>query len=237
MRFDNPIVDGNTVIGQWKIFFAGSMIREGIALPQELYDLSTDHQEQRNRLTDPSLRPLVKRLCDVALKHRRSGGHRLARLAVADQTHFDFSEPFDSRSGLVLKRNGLTLKVKSRGGEALTCGSLGLGIDGGNPAVVDDGEAVVLSADQDIIVEAIRLAAGPTGSCGGFFSLGDDAPLPVYCVDAHDEKYTKHDHSGELTDLGVLKSGETLVLDSAPHYGVNAPGSWRLQSITVRALE
>ena len=44
------------------------------------------------------------------------------------------------------------------------------------------------------------------------------------------------DQSGLLSDIGVLKKGQTLRLDSSPHFGTESPGQWRLGSLTVRRL-
>lgn len=42
---------------------------------------------------------------------------------------------------------------------------------------------------------------------------------------------------GVLSDLGVLKAGESLRLDSAPHFGVEPAGQWRLCRLTVQLLD
>ena len=71
------------------------------------------------------------------------------------------------------------------------------------------------------------------GTCGGFYQVGDGAPLALYCIDA---AIDMKDQSGLLSDIGLLKAGEVLRLDSSPHYGVEAEGRWRLQSLSVRPL-
>ena len=63
--------------------------------------------------------------------------------------------------------------------------------------------------------------------------MGDKAPLAIYSVDADNDS---QDQQGILSDLGVLKAGETLRLDSSPHYGSEAAGSWRLRQLVVRPL-
>ena len=45
------------------------------------------------------------------------------------------------------------------------------------------------------------------------------------------------DQSGILSDLGVLRAGEILRLDSSPHYGVEASGDWVLRELVVRVLQ
>ena len=81
-------------------------------------------------------------------------------------------------------------------------------------------------------MESAAIVAGK-GTCGGFYRMGDKAPLAIYCVDADNDS---KDQQGILSDLGVLKTGETLRLDSSPHFGSEAPGSWRLRGLVVRPL-
>jgi hypothetical protein len=69
--------------------------------------------------------------------------------------------------------------------------------------------------------------------CGGFYRVGDAAPLAIYCVDADNDA---KEQQGILSDLGVLKAGEVLRLDSGPHFGVEPAGRWRLGAVTVRPL-
>ena len=95
------------------------------------------------------------------------------------------------------------------------------------------GEALWISFDQDVIVDSAALIAGD-GVCGGFYQVGAGAPLAIYCIDADiDDK----DQSGVLSDIGFLKAGEILRLDSSPHYGVEAAGQWRLGALQVRLLK
>jgi len=109
----------------------------------------------------------------------------------------------------------------------------GLGLTGGTFDQVDDGQALLISFDRDVIVESAAIVAG-NGLCGGFYRMADHAALHIYCVDGdHDAK----DQSGILSDLGVLKAGKTLLLDSSPHFGVESPGRWRLAALTVRLLK
>ena len=232
MRLDNPMVKGELVQGQWKIFFAAPLIREGIALPMELYDLASDQREKNNRVKEPKLQPLVEHLTSIALNYRNAGGLRLANLAAGESTSFDWRKTKKAS----FSANGMTLSVMPVGDQELVFGPEGLGMNGEASGQVEADEALAITCDQDVIVENIRLKAGPRGTCGGFYRVGDGAPLPIYCVDKHAEKYSKMDQSGMLSDIGVLKAGQKLILDSAPHYGANAPGSWHLQSIQVRAL-
>ena len=108
----------------------------------------------------------------------------------------------------------------------------GIGITGGQFAQVDEGESLIVTFDHDVIVESVEIVAG-NGICGGFYTVGDNSPLAIYCIDADiDAK----DQSGVLSDIGVLRAGESLRLDSSPHYGTESPGRWRLGAITVQVL-
>ena len=98
---------------------------------------------------------------------------------------------------------------------------------------MDDGQALWIGFDRDVIVESARIVAG-NGACGGFYRMGRHEPLHIYCVDGDNDT---QDQSGILSDLGVLKAGQTLRLDSSPHLGVDEAGSWRLGALTMRVLE
>lgn len=114
-----------------------------------------------------------------------------------------------------------------------TSNDRGLGISSGKVKQIDDGEALLSTFDTDVILESAAIVAG-NGTCGGFYRVGDHAPLAIYCVDADiDEK----DQSGLLSDIGVLKKGQTLRLNSSPHFGTESPGQWRLGALTVRRLK
>ena len=108
----------------------------------------------------------------------------------------------------------------------------GLGITGESDSI-SNGEAIVIGFNTDVIVESAAIVAGD-GTCGGFYQVGDHAPLAIYCVDADIDA---QDQSGHLSDIGVLKAGQTLRLDSSPHFGVESAGDWRLRSLTIRTLD
>lgn len=109
----------------------------------------------------------------------------------------------------------------------------GLGLTGGTHLQVDDGQALLICFDHDVIIESAEIVAG-NGTCGGYYLMAEHEPLHIYCVDADNDS---EDQSGILSDLGVLKAGQILRLDSSPHLGVDEPGSWRLGALTVRVLE
>jgi arylsulfatase A len=260
IRIDDPVVNGQIQTGQWKLFFDASLLRRGEVHPVELFDLSTDPEEQTDRLPESSLRPLVKMLSREALRHRTAGGHRMIGTASDQRITFDWrtdgKRVIDDRPvvgiarqfasavatgvdvGLEGDRPGINMSVSAaRDNRSLDEAQFdvnprGLGIDGGRVGQVDDGEAVLVRFDRDVIVESVSIVAG-NGQCGGFYRVGESSPLAIYCVDADIDA---QDQSGILSDIGLLKKGQTLRLDSSPHYGVETPGKWRLADITVRLI-
>ena len=226
------LIAGGSIGG---LFAAAALLRAGEAHPYELYNLAVDAWEAKNLIGDAKLRPLIDFMTSRALLHRNAGGHRLAEFAPAERISFNWSS--DSFSA-VESRAGLTMTVSGvRSGKVLpeadfTTGGDGLGIRGGLSDAVDAGEALLFRFDKDVLVESAAVVAGD-GVCGGFYRVGDAAPLAIYCVDADIDD---NDQSGILSDIGVLKAGDALRLDSSPHYGVEAAGQWRLRSLTIRKL-
>ncbi|MFT4692051.1 MAG: arylsulfatase A [Limisphaerales bacterium] len=252
MRLDSPIVNGRRIAGQWKIFFDPTLLRAGEVNPYELYDLATDQWEQQNRLREPGLAALVDHLKKIALLHRNAGGHRLTAAASSRRVVFDWrsaaggvsplSREFADQSAAGLRvtgAGGLKLTVtgrrKDRGlSDAVFSPNFhGLGLGSGEVKQVEGGEALVLSFDRDVIVESAAIVAG-NGTCGGFYRVGDAAPLAIYCVDADNDA---KEQQGVISDIGLLKAGTSLRFDSSPHHGVEPPGRWRLGAITVRLLK
>jgi len=188
----------------------------------ELFNLASDPREERNRLREKKLQPLVKHLVGQALLHRNVGGHRATAFAPAKRLIFDWRKAGQSPEEIMLTTKGGTPIADEQG----------LGVEGGVSGQVDSGEALLFRFDQDVLVESASIVAGE-GTCGGFYRMGKKAPLAIYCVDADiDSK----DQQGILSDLGVLKAGEILRLDSSPHHGAETPGSWRLRQLIVRPL-
>ena len=223
LRLDKPRIGGKAIEGKWKMFFDASLLRAGKAKPLELYELATDPKEENNRIKEEKLQPLVKRLVFQALLHRNAGGHRIAAFAPPKRITFDWRQD--------KQPEGVKLTLNTQGGKP-SVNEQGLGLAGGDSDQVDSGEALLITFDQDVIVESAAIVAGK-GICGGFYRMGDKAPLAIYCVDADNDS---KDQQGILSDLGVLKAGETLRLDSAAHHGVETPGSWRLRELVVRPL-
>jgi hypothetical protein len=263
IRCDDPVVDGRVRKGKWKLFFDADLLRKGRVNPTELYDLSVDPQEQNNRIGKRALKPLISHLAREALLHRTAGGHRLTSCASGRRIVFDWCTDEDADLGDGVLQTGLSDEFSGRSAEGVMVApevdggpkvrmtvvgvkgdrvltkrnfhvnSRGLGLTGGSFDQVDDGQALLISFDRDVIVESAAIVAG-NGLCGGFYRMANHAALHIYCVDGdHDAK----DQSGILSDLGVLKAGRTLLLDSSPHLGVESPGRWRLAALTVRLFK
>jgi arylsulfatase A len=258
IRFNDPTVGSHTFNGKWKLFFDAALLRMGQARPFELYDLHTDPEEEHDRLHDESLQPLIEYLTHLALRHRNSGGHRVAEIATDDRIVFDWrassgkstarhetteslAARFESHpsEGVTTQAKGISMTVRGEvqngrsSNSTFACNDRGLGLSSGKVKQVDTAEALLISFDEDVIIESAAIVAG-NGTCGGFYRVGDHAPLAIYCVDADiDAK----DQSGLLSDIGVLKKGLTLRLDSSPHFGTESPGQWRLGALTVRRLK
>lgn len=227
IRIDSPRVGGSVIPGQWKLFLDPSLLRSGTARPYELYNLADDPAETLNLIDRPGLKPLTEHLVRSATLHRNAGGHRLAELGLSPPISFDWS------TGARFEDGGLNLSVSAASpGAALSRTAEGLGISGGESDAVDGGEALLARFDQDVVVESAAIVAG-AGAVGGFYQVGSRAALAIYCVDGDIDS---RDQSGILSDIGVLKAGDTLRFDSGPHHGTESGGSWRLRSLTVRPL-
>ncbi|MGI9475019.1 MAG: sulfatase-like hydrolase/transferase, partial [Rubripirellula sp.] len=258
-RQDDPVVDGRTVSGKWKMFFDESLLRAGTAKPVELFDLATDSQEKQNRLAEKDLASLVTVLKQAALEHRTAVGHRMVPIVGRERIHFDWlgkgveDQPgvtIDMREATASASQGsfdmrvpveggrdirMSVRASNRSGEMASgfdVNRRGCGIVGGKANQVDSGESIEIVFDRDVVVESVAITAG-NGVCGGSYRVGDRAPLAIYCVDGDIDS---NDQSGILSDIGVLLEGKSLRLDSRAHYDVETPGQWRLGSITIRTL-
>ena len=253
MRANDPLVDGKFFVGQWKIFFDAGLIRAGTATPYELYNLSGDSKETTNLIARPKLQPLVRRLAEMAIQHRNAGGHRLAKFSSKDRFIFDWTnakkppkylaqelqEKPDATANFSITMPRLAMKVTGVRGSDILRGNgfawspRGLGFRDSPLRRIEDNRGLFISFDQDVLIESVGLAAGNAGQCGGFYQMGNSAPMDIYCVDADNDSKSQH---GALSDLGVLKAGESLRLDSAPHFGVEPAGQWRLCRLIVQLL-
>ena len=77
IRFNDPVFEGKTFEGQWKLFLDAGLLRQGTANPVELFDLASDPREETNRIDEDRLKPLVKFLKRQAVSHLTACGHRL----------------------------------------------------------------------------------------------------------------------------------------------------------------
>ena len=226
MRLDDPKVGGTIIRGKWKLFFDASLLRSGTARPTALFDLASDPKEEKNRLDDPSLKRLVKKLVSTALLHRRVGGHRFVPLTPKKRVIFDWTQPIPSPAPMVMN-------LLAKGGKA-SMDSDGVGIPGLGSDRVDAGQGIALRFQQDVLIESIGLKAGKDGTCGGSLIMGKRSPLAIYCTDKDNDA---KDQQGIMSDLGILKKGEMLRLEASPHLGVEPPGSWKLQTLVVRPFD
>ena len=233
-------------VENWKLFFDASLLREGIAQPVELFDLAADPKEERDLIDDPKHQHLIRKLTQTALRYRRVAT-RLADVAPVRAT-FDWRSEEGGEAGALAKAfhlapargktavdqsTGLRLTLAGEHGGKFSTNFRGLGLGGGQVLQVDDGQALRIQFGRDVIMESVAIIAG-NGVCGGFYQMGKAAPLAIYCVDADNDEKTQH---GVISDLGVLRAGQVLRLDSKPHHGVEAAGQWRLGAITVRILK
>ena len=238
-------VDLSNYPGQWKIFFDAKLLRQGIAEPYELYNLADDQWEKNNLIDNPLNRQLVASLKRMAELHRNATGHRWVEQYPRNRLVIDWrsGQVADADQGLEnLRKPSITVKskwvnvtVKALGekGAQISPNFRGLGISGNTFQQVDEGEAFEISFDRDVLVESAAIVAG-NGACGGFYRVGNKAPLAIYCVDADNDAKTQE---GIISDIGLVKKGEVLRLDSSPHYGVEAAGRWRLASLAVGVLK
>ena len=266
-RSDDPVVDGQVVPGAWKVFFNAQLLRAGHAVPTEVYELRADPKEEKNLLGRTEYEAIIGELLQRASMHRNAGGHRLVPQGDTTLVKFSWTQRADMRRKDILKdqtqvavdlrasfqaatRGAVSTEVKLPGGGELrltvraqvgngsdsfsfNLNPRGLGITGGAVKQVDAGERLNITFDQDVLIESVAIVAG-NGVCGGFYRKSNQSPMAIYCMDADiDEK----DQSGLLSDIGVLEKGQTLMLDSSPHFGVEAEGRWRLAELSIRVAD
>ena len=122
VRIDNPTVAGKPMKGKWKIFFNDSLTRFGKASAVELFELSSDPMESKNRIAEEGLKPLIQELISIALLHRNTGGHRFVEFAPEKHFVFDWKKPLPVPSPI-------TFFVSTKGGDGIRDAE-GLGIKG-----------------------------------------------------------------------------------------------------------
>lgn len=230
MQSHSPKVNGRIYEGEWKLFFNASLLRFGKAETQALYHLSKDKEESINLLSNPEYQYLVDALSQRAMIETKIGSQRLYREGIKS-VEFHFNEKQSLGNSIVkLVAQGLECHIKST--SELIQTNQGLGIKGGGSVRVDKNEKLEISFSKDVVIEKLALFAGE-GQCGGSYKMNESAPLQIYCVDA---ALDMKNQMSDLSDLGVLKKGQSLVLDASPYLGVEAQGSWTLQKIQVSIL-
>lgn len=239
IRLDDPVIEEEKFSGQWKLFFNEDLIRYGVTKPTELYNLAQDQRERENLIDRPRLRPLVDHLAKLASLHRNSGGHRYAEIAAVSAQTIGPGDRWRSTDvgGLALDRkDGLTITLsasaKDSSARVIKTAS-GMAVSTGEPNLVDQGETLSIVFSQDVIVDFVALRAGQSGVCGGFYRVGNQAPLAIYCVDGDNDA---KDQEGNLSDIGLVKAGEPLILNASPHFGVEAAGAWQLEKLQFRSI-
>lgn len=247
-RMDNVQVGDRMFPGQWKLFFDAQLLRFGVPKPYQLFDLKTDPMEQTNRFEEPELKSLIDELAKKALLHRNSGGHRWVaaldslRKNAGPSITIDWTNaadaPWRKKETEAGAEGDVTISILKNGEPSDLSGLRrtddGLAVASGDGQMTDNGEAISLAFKQDVLIEWIALKAGSGGSCGGFYRVDKGAPLAIYCIDADNDS---EDQRGVLSDIGFLKAGDKLTLDSSPHFGTEPPGAWTIQAIQYRVIE
>lgn len=252
VRIDHPRQGEMHWPGKWKLFLDAGLIRMGEGKPLELYELSSDPEEQTNRIDEPDLKPLIDYLHRMATLHRRCGGHQLAPLAAGRSIMLDWRTDADEEvfrgqrlglAGLLANRPngqidfrvttpGAGVVVRAAGGSGFNVNGRGLGINTGTFKQVDDGESIEVTFNRDVILEWAGIVAG-NGVCGGSYQIDDGPPIAIYCVDADNDS---RDQSGRLSDLGVVRAGQTVRFSSRPVVAAETPGRWRLATLSFRPI-
>ena len=199
----------------------------------ELFDLAADPKEERNLIHDPKHQHLIRKLTKLPYAigvwlrgwtsrpyGRLIGARKRAGKPGLWPRRFIWRRHAETA---VDQGTGLRLTLAGEHGGKFSTNFRGLGLGGGQVLQVDDGQALRIQFDRDVIVESIAIVAG-NGVCGGFYQMGGCA-AGDYCVDADNDEKTQH---GVISDLGVLRAGQALRLDSKPHHGVKprANGGW-----------
>ncbi len=250
MRVDNPIVNKQPIPGQWKVFFKASLTRFGNGAPFELYNLTTDPTESNNLIAATKHKGLVQHLTHLAHRHRNSAGHRYVPFTEPGQLLFDLSSDSLGLKSLKAQLAATpTTKIQlSVGDLKMTITSIstdtslpakgleltnnGFGISQGSAKRIEAPYGLRLSFNHAILLESIGLLS-EGGSCGGTVQVGTKPPLPAYCIDADNDSKTQH---GNMSDLGILRPGDSVTILPEPHLDVESPGSWTLRSVSARSL-
>jgi hypothetical protein len=78
-----------------------------------------------------------------------------------------------------------------------------------------------------------RLAKIEKGQCGGFYKMGERNPLQLVCIDADNDSKNQ---MAEISDCGVLRKNESLIISAEAFLGVEKEGAWTLQKVKISPL-
>jgi len=264
IRVDNPQVGETTIRGQWKLLLTADLLRKGTATLLELFELSSDPQENVNRLTRDKQTELVTHLKNLAMKHRNAGGHRNAALPIASRVFFDwrpapstaktaeagetrlyvaphFQKPAGDHVSIdyaAANQPGIKMKVTAlRNGKPLP--AVFNTNEQGLGIVREDGSNVAAGdaiqiSFSDDVLIESAAIIAGDGACGGSAKMGQRAPVAIYCIDADNDAQNQ---TGVLSDLGVLPAGQKLTLSSAGHLEAEQAGAWRLAALNISILK
>ncbi len=261
IRVNDPQVGDAVAAGHWKLLLGPALLRQGMTVNRELYNLANDPRENVNRISADYQKELIAHLQNVALLHRNRGGHRYAAMETTAHLSFNwrvnhqqkiagltdvvlsdqFQKP-DTPAVVVTHAEEGQAELKMtvaavRGGKAVAgvfnADEEGLGVNSDDTGRVTGGDSLEISFSADVLIESISFIAGE-GVCGGSVKVGQRSPLAIYCLDADNDA---NDQTGRMSDLGVLLAGQKLTITSAPHLGVENAGAWRMGSLNVSVLK
>ena len=231
LKVYSPTIKGQVFEGSWKIFFDSGLLRLGQAKPIELYDLSKDRLEKNNLIQNPELKSLVDYLVTRAEYERQLGSIRLEE-KPSKKISWSFNKTkVKLDNSLRLRKEDVEISLNSS--SKLTINSSGLGCIGGDNKAVDSDESLRISFDCDVVINSIELKAGEIGRCGGFYQMGSSSPLQIVCIDKDNDAKNQQ---AALSDLGVLRKGDNLILSSQSFLDTEPEGSWRLKRIQISAF-
>lgn len=245
IRMDNPTFDERDYPGEWKLFIDAGLLRTGSGKPFELYNLKDDLKEERNLIDRADLKDLVAGIMRTASKIRLTGSERIA---ASTSLSFRSLIAFSSRDNPTQTGNSSQLKFKKQDLEVTLSGwpesgnpgrgdhfsivpGSGLGFTSGNSGTpgFENGEAVDIQFNRDVIINYVAVKAGNSGTCGGYYQIGNQAPMAVYCVDADNDS---NDQTGVLGDLGYIPAGTIVRISSSNHWQNEAAGQWTIEGIS-----
>ena len=222
MRIKDPLLRGKKIKGIWSLSWQDSLFSTRKVKTPGLFEISAREMNTPQNLDEHQLDTLKKDLISLAFLYSSSGGNRFIPFTPTKRVIFDWTKPMPVPPPL-------TLSISGKGGLPQQKED-GLGIQGKLSDRIDPGEAVALRFEEDVLVESISLNASH-GKFGGTIVIGNGPPLPIHPTTSN---HKANESIGILSDLGVVKKGERIILSPSPYLGVETPGSWKLSSLTAR---